>query len=156
MTDTPETPAAAPALPVVWSPPRTRAVAYALAAVIVLGMLLLAVVVAPQFRLFDRLGLVLFGAAIGWLLHMFARCRVIAEESGLTVVNAFRTHRFDWPEVLRVTMSEGEPWPTLDLADGESIGAMGINGAEREFAARALTELRALLTERGEAADPTR
>jgi Bacterial PH domain len=136
-----------------WRPLRTRIIAYTMAGVIVLGMILLAVVVAPQFKVSDRVLLVAFGLFLGWLLHMFARCRVVADERGVIVVNAFRTRRLEWPEVLRVTMTEGEPWPTLDLADGTSIGAMGINGAEKSRAARQLAELRALLTRHAEAPD---
>jgi hypothetical protein len=138
---------------VVWRPVQTRIVAYTMAGVIVLGMIALAVLVAPQFKLFDRVLLVAFGLFLGWLLHMFARCRVAADERGVTVVNAFRTRRLEWPEVLRVTMAQGEPWPTLDLADGTSISAMGINGSEKSRAARQLAELRALLTDRAEAPD---
>ncbi|TDD90738.1 PH domain-containing protein [Actinomadura darangshiensis] len=119
-----------------------------------LGLIVLAVVVAPQFKLFDRVLMVGFGAVVAWILHMLARCRVTADESGLTVVNAFRTRRLEWPELVDVSMGEGEPWPTLDLADGTSIGAMGINGAEKTLAARQLAELRSLLRTRGEAPDP--
>ncbi|MFI0367989.1 PH domain-containing protein [Actinomadura sp. 1N219] len=143
-----------PALPTVWRPRTTRIVAYLTAGVIMLGLIALAVVVAPQFRMFDRVLIVGFGAFMAWILHMLARCRVAADESGLTVVNAFRTRRLEWPEVVDVSMSAGEPWPTLDLADGTSIGAMGINGAEKALAARQLAELEALLHTRGEAAEP--
>lgn len=111
------------------------------------AMVVLAIVVAPQFTIFDRLLLVAFGLFVGWLLHMFARCRVEADERGLTVVNAFRTRRLDWAQVVRVTMGEGDPWPTLDLSDGTSLSAMGINGAEKTRAARHFAELRALLAE---------
>nr|WP_245667871.1 PH domain-containing protein [Actinomadura macra] len=137
-----------------WRPRTTRVVAYATAGIIMLGMIVLAVVVAPQFKLFDRILLILFGLFVAWILHMLARCRILADETGLTVVNAFRTRRLEWPEVLDVTMTVGEPWPTLDLADGTSIGAMGINGAEKSLAARQLEELRALVHERGEAPGP--
>jgi hypothetical protein len=129
-------------------------VAYTLAGTIVLGMTVLAIVVAPTFGVGDRIGLVVFGLLVAGVLHLLARCRVEACERGLTVVNAVRTHRYDWAEVLGVTMAEGEPWPTLDLADGSSVGAMGIQGAERERARRAIAELKALLHERGEAAEP--
>nr|WP_243715979.1 PH domain-containing protein [Actinomadura darangshiensis] len=137
-----------------WRPRTTRTVAYLTAGVIMLGLIVLAVVVAPQFKLFDRVLMVGFGAVVAWILHMLARCRVTADESGLTVVNAFRTRRLEWPELVDVSMGEGEPWPTLDLADGTSIGAMGINGAEKTLAARQLAELRSLLRTRGEAPDP--
>ena len=139
----------------VWRPRTTRVVAYATAGVIVLGMVLLAVVVAPQFKLFDRIMMVVFGAFLGWVLHMFARCRVEADEDGVTVVNAFRTRRLEWAEIVDVTMARGEPWPTLDLADGTSIGAMGINGTEKARAARQLEELQALVRHYGEAPEPS-
>lgn len=137
-----------------WRPRTTRIVAYATAGVIMLGLIVLAVVVAPQFTVADRILMVAFGAVIAWILHMLARCRVVADDSGLTVVNAFRTRRLEWAEVVDVTMSAGEPWPTLDLADGTSIGAMGINGTEKALSAHQLAELKALLHTRGEAPDP--
>lgn len=144
----------APALPTVWRPRTTRIVAYVTAGTIVLGMIVLALVVAPQFKLFDRVLMVVFGIFVAWILHMLARCRVAASEDGLTVVNAFRARRLEWPEVVDVTMTVGEPWPTLDLADGTSIGAMGINGAEKALAARQLAELQALVHAKGEAPNP--
>lgn len=143
-----------PALPTVWRPRTTRIVAYATAGVIVLGMIVLAVAVASTFKLTDRIMMVAFGLFIAWILHMLARCRIAADETGLTVVNAFTTRRLEWPEVLDVTMSVGDPWPTLDLADGTSLGAMGINGTEKTLAARQLAELEALLHAKGEASEP--
>lgn len=138
----------------VWRPRTTRIVAYATAGVVVLGMVVLAVVVAPQFKLFDRVLMVLFALGAAWVLHMLARCRVAADASGLTVVNAFRTRRLEWPEVVDADMTVGEPWPTLDLADGTSLGAMGLNGAERDRCAGQLAELRALLVRHGETTGP--
>ncbi|MBO2461905.1 PH domain-containing protein [Actinomadura sp. LCR2-06] len=137
-----------------WRPRTTRVVAYTTAGVVVLGLAALAVVVAPQFKLFDRVLMVAFGMVVAWVLHMLARCRVTADDEGLTVVNAFNTRRLAWPEVLGVSMTEGDPWPTLDLADGTSIGAMGINGAEKALAARQVTELESLLRTRSETPDP--
>ncbi len=137
-----------------WRPRTTRIVAYTTAGVVVLGLIALAVVVPEQYKTFDRVLMVGFGAAVAWILHMLARCRVTADESGVTVVNAFKTRRLEWPEILDVSMTVGDPWPTLDLSDGTSIGAMGINGAEKALAARQLSELQALLRTRGEAPDP--
>ncbi|NKZ06164.1 PH domain-containing protein [Actinomadura latina] len=137
-----------------WRPRTTRIVAYTTAGVLLLGLVVLAVVVPEQYTLADRALMVAFGAFLAWILHMLARCRVTADESGVTVVNAFKTRRLEWPQILDVTMTVGEPWPTLDLSDGTSIGAMGINGAEKTLAARQLAELQALLKARGEAPDP--
>ena len=129
-------------------------IAYTLASIIMIGMIVLAVVIAPSFGLVDRIGLIVFGALIAAILHLLARSRVVADERGLTVVNPLRTHRYDWAEVLRVTMAQGDPWPTLDLADGTFVGAVGIQGSEGERARRAITELQAMLRERGEAMEP--
>ncbi len=137
-----------------WRPRTTRITAYTAAGVMVLGMIVLAVVVAPQFKTFDRVMMVLFGLFCGWVLHMLARCRVTADAAGLTVVNAFRTRRLAWAQVVAAEMNEGDPWPTLDLADGTSVGAMGINGAERARAARDLAQLQALLRSHAETPDP--
>lgn len=69
------------------------------------------------------------------------------------MVNALRVHRFEWAEVLDVTMVEGDPWPKLDLANGVSLGAMGIQSTERKRSRRAVAQLTALIRERGEAPD---
>lgn len=125
-----------------------------LATAIVITMVTLAVTVAPPFTVADRAGLVLFGLVIAGVLYLLARCRVSADAAGLTLVNPLRTRRLAWAEVLGVSMGEGEPWPTLDLSDGSTVSAMGIQRSDGERARRALAELRALLRERGEAADP--
>lgn len=137
-----------------WRPRTTRIVAYTTAGVIMLGLIVLAVVVPPHYKLFDRVLMIGFGAVVAWVLHMLARCRVTADEAGVTVVNAFTTRRLEWPQILDVTMNVGDPWPTLDLSDGTSIGAMGVNGAEKALAARQLAELQSLLRARGETPDP--
>ncbi|WP_344955431.1 PH domain-containing protein [Actinomadura miaoliensis] len=143
-----------PALPVVWRPRTTRIVAYTMAGVIVLGMVVLAIVVAPSFQIADRILLVLFGLGLAWILHMLARCHAAADTSGLTVVNAFRTRRLAWAEVVDVTMNVGDPWPTLDLADGTTLGVMGINATEKTRAAHDFAQLQALLKTHAEAPDP--
>jgi Bacterial PH domain len=141
-------------LPVTWRPRRSRRMAAVLATVIMITMVTLAIIVAPPFSVADRAGLVLFGVAIAAVLSLLGRCRISADAAGLTLVNPLRTRRLAWAEVLGVAMGEGEPWPTLDLADGSTVSAMGIQRSDGERARRALAELRALLRERGEAPDP--
>ncbi|WP_169944772.1 PH domain-containing protein [Microbispora sp. H11081] len=142
-----------PPLPVTWRPRATTVIAYGLAAVMVIGSIVLAVGLPEQFKMPDRLGMVAFGVAVAAVLHLLGRLRVRADEQGLTVVNALRVHRYEWAEVLDVTMAEGDPWPRLDLADGSSLGAMGIQSTERERSRRAVAQLTALIRERGEAPD---
>ncbi|MGV9375084.1 PH domain-containing protein [Nonomuraea sp. NPDC003707] len=140
-----------PPLPVTWRPSRPRIVAYSSAAVIVLGSVIMAVFIAEPFKLPDRLAIVAFGCAVAFVLHMLGRVRVEADDEGVTIVNAARTHRYSWPEILEVTLLVGDPWPKIDTSDGRTIGAMGIQGSEKARAVRATAELEALIRERGEA-----
>jgi hypothetical protein len=80
--------------------------------------------------------------AVAWGL---ARCRVTATTAGLELVNGFRTHRYEWPQVLAVHMPPGAPFPTLDLADGTSRPAMGIQASDGDRARQAVREVRLLV-----------
>ncbi|SDL70935.1 PH domain-containing protein [Nonomuraea maritima] len=142
-----------PSLPVTWRPRRGRIVAYSSAALIVAGAVVMAIFIASPFQLPDRLAIVAFGCAVAFVLHLLGRVRVEADEEGITLVNAVRTHRYSWPEVIEVTLLVGDPWPRIDLSDGRTIGAMGIQGSEKARARQATAELEALIRERGEARD---
>lgn len=140
-----------PPLPVTWRPRRGRIVAYVLATLIILGAVVMAILIAPPFQLPDRIGIVGFGCAVAYVLHLLGRVRVEADEEGVTLVNALRTHRYTWPEVIAVTFTQGDPWPRIDFSDGRTIGAMGIQGSEKPAARRAIAELAALIRARSEA-----
>lgn len=142
-----------PSLPLTWRPWRARIIAYGMAVIMILGSLILAIILPEQFGWPDRIAMVAFGGAVAAALHLLGRLRVEADDRGLTVVNALRTHRYEWPEVLDVSLAEGDPWPKLDLADGYSVGAMGIQSTEQARSRKAVSELRALIHARGEAPD---
>lgn len=137
-----------------WRPRRARIVPYVLATVVVVGMIALAVVMPAPWSLGDRIGLVAIGLIVAGILHMLARSRVTADPDGVTVVNGLRTHEYEWAEVLGVSMAEGAPWPSLDLADGSTVAVMGIQSSDGERANRALAELATLIRERGETTGP--
>jgi len=80
--------------------------------------------------------------ALGWAL---SRPRVLADASGLTVVNMVKTRRLEWAEVVAVRMASGDPWVLLDVSDGTTLPAMGIQSADGERARQAARELRALV-----------
>ncbi|WP_031041113.1 PH domain-containing protein [Streptomyces sp. NRRL F-5650] len=139
MPDT--TPDHLPALPVTFRPGRTRAVLIVLAVVTfvtvtALGMLLGGL--GPG----ERLSFVLTALVLAGVLLLLARPRVVADESGVTVVNLTARRHLAWPEVLRVNLRQGDPWVFLDLSDGTSLPALGIQpGIARQ---RALADARAL------------
>ncbi|WP_030909918.1 PH domain-containing protein [Streptosporangium amethystogenes] len=140
-----------PPLPVVWRPKNGRIVAYGFACVITLGAILMAVFLPAPFTLADRIGMLLLGLLIAWALHLLGRCRVEADERGITVVNPLRSRRYEWAEVLGVTLTDHEPWAKIDFADGITVGAMGLQGSEKKRTMRQVRELAALIRERGEA-----
>lgn len=142
----------APPLPVTWRPRRTRRVAHAISLLVALVVVTIAFALpstgAVPWTLLDRLGIVLVGAVVCGVLLMLARPRVTAEEGGLTVVNLVRRRRLEWAEVVSVEMAPGDPWVMLDLADGDRLAVMGIQGSGGAHARRAAAELRALVSER--------
>jgi hypothetical protein len=146
-----------PSLPVRFRPFGVR-----LAAVVV-GALFLVTLVGVWIALPDEvqygfsfvqwatfLTMVVVVLAIG---HALARCRVDADEGGLTLVNGYRTHRLEWSQVVAVWLRPGNPWAVLDLADGTVRSALGIQGSDGALAVRQTRQLRALI-EAHAAVDP--
>jgi hypothetical protein len=99
-----------------------------------------------RFSPFQRGTVVFLGALFYSAGYAMARSRVVAERERLVVVNGYRRHEYEWAEVLAVHLPPGAPWAVLDLADGTSQSAMGIQGSDGSRAQRAVRELRALLS----------
>ena len=76
-----------------------------------------------------------------------ARSRLVAREDGLTVVNGYRSRRFAWAEVVQVTLRPGSPWAVLDVADGTTVAAMGIQGSDGSRATAQVRRLRTLIAQ---------
>ncbi|WP_330456657.1 PH domain-containing protein [Streptomyces sp. NBC_00820] len=150
MPDAPSgTPAVpAPALPVTFRPGRTRAIL--LTAGVVIFLVLAGVsMLLEDFGPGDRLTFVLTGALSFWALAQLARVKVVADESGVTVVNIVSRRRLDWAEILRVNLRAGDPWVFLDLSDGTSLPALGIQpGIDRQHAIADARALRTLVEQR--------
>lgn len=124
-------------------------------AVFVFGGLLVAVAavvwftfppeIRDKFTMFQRGTIIVLGLgflALGWGL---ARSRVEARREGLRIVNGYRSRSLDWNEVVRVSMRAGSPWATLDLADGTTASALGIQSSDGDRAIRQVRELRGLV-----------
>jgi hypothetical protein len=78
----------------------------------------------------DRVFLLVVALGSGWFLHRLASVRVVTDPGGLTVRNVVRRRRLDWAEVVGVRMTPDDPWASLDLADGTTLAAMGIQSAD--------------------------
>ncbi len=80
------------------------------------------------------------------VLFLLARPRVTADEAGVTIVNLTNKRRLAWAEILQVNLRDGDPWAFLDLSDGTSLPALGIQpGIARQRAIQDARALRALV-----------
>ncbi|KUL32915.1 PH domain-containing protein [Streptomyces regalis] len=130
-----------PNLPVTFRPGRTRAV------LLTAGIAIFVVITAVALLLEklgpgERLSFILTGALMFGVLAMLARVKVVADESGVTVVNIAGKRRLEWAEIVQVNLRPGDPWVFLNLSDGTSLPALGIQpGIAKQ---RAIADARAL------------
>ncbi|MER5451920.1 PH domain-containing protein [Streptomyces sp. NPDC002766] len=133
-----------PTLPVTFRPGRTRAV------LLTAGVAIFVVITAVALLLEglgpgERLSFIVTGALMAGVLALLARVKVVADETGVTVVNIATRRHLDWPEILHVNLRPGDPWVFLDLSDGTSLPVLGIQpGIARDRAIADARTLRAL------------
>ncbi|MCF3142487.1 PH domain-containing protein [Streptomyces platensis] len=143
-----------PSLPVTFRPTRTRVVLYSVGLAQLAALTAIALAL-PKLSGGERLSFVLTGLLVLAVLLLLGRPKVVARQEGVTVVNLTTRRELAWAQVVRVNLRVGDPWVHLDLADGTSLPAMGIQpGIARE---QALRDARALrdLTEKHGAVDHT-
>ncbi|WP_369221725.1 PH domain-containing protein [Streptomyces sp. R39] len=137
-----------PSLPVTFRPGHTRVILLTAGVAIfvtISGVALLLEQLGPG----EKLSFVVTGALIFWVLAQLARVKVVADESGVTVVNIAGKRRLEWAEILRVNLRPGDPWVFLDLSDGTSLPALGIQpGIAKQRAIADAKALRALVEAR--------
>lgn len=76
---------------------------------------------------------------------MLSRPKVVADETGVTVVNITSRRHLEWAEILQVNLRPGDPWVFLNLSDGTSLPALGIQpGIAKQRAIEDARALRAL------------
>lgn len=137
MSDTPTT----PSLPVTFRPGHTRAILLTAGVVIFLTISGIAMLL-EQLGPGERASFVVTGALLFWVLAQLARVKVVADESGVTVVNIASKRRLEWAEIVQVNLRPGDPWVFLNLSDGTSLPALGIQpGLARQ---RAIADAQAL------------
>lgn len=96
-----------------------------------------------RFTTFQRITLVAVGLLAFAVWFALVRSRVVAEPQRLVVVNGYRRREYAWAQVVAVHLPPGAPWVTIDLADGSTVAAMGIQGSDGDRARRSVRELRA-------------
>ncbi|MHC6629283.1 PH domain-containing protein [Streptomyces globosus] len=138
-----------PALPVTFRPTRTRVV------LLSVGLAMFVTISAIGLMLDnlgpgERISFIFTAALFGSVLVLLSRPKVVADESGVTVVNLTTKRRLEWAEILRVNLRPGDAWVFLDLSDGTSLPALGIQpGIAKQQAIADARALRALAETRG-------
>ncbi|MEU0785470.1 PH domain-containing protein [Streptomyces sp. NPDC006173] len=137
-----------PRLPVTFRPSRTRAVLLGAGAAILVVITTVAMLL-EQLSPGERLSFILTAALLFGVLLLLSRPKVVADETGVTVVNIAGRRRLDWAEILRVNLRPGDPWVFLDLSDGTSLPVLGIQpGIAKRRAIEDARTLRALVEAR--------
>lgn len=136
-------------LPRTWRPLGVRLAGVFFSAALVLVTAMAWIGFEPEVR--DRFTFMQKATVIAmWLLivlvaYGLGRCKVVARDDGLTVVNFFRRRQFSWAQVIAVRMPRGAPWATLDVSDGSTVPVLAIQSADGPRASRAVRELRSVI-----------
>ncbi|WP_406379994.1 PH domain-containing protein [Streptomyces sp. NBC_01618] len=138
-----------PTLPVTFRPTRTRVVLLTVGAAMFVVITVIALTL-EQLSAGERSSFVFTALLFFGVLALLSRPKIVANEDGVTVVNLTRTRQLSWAEILRVNLRVGDPWVYLDLSDGTSMPALGIQpGIAKQQAIRDAHALRALAENHG-------
>jgi hypothetical protein len=135
-------------LPVTFRPGSTRVVLLT-AAVAIFVVITAVAMLLKQLSPGERVSFVFTALLLDAVLLLLARPKVVADEDGVTVVNLTNKRRLEWAEILQVTLRPGDPWVFLNLSDGTSLPALGIQpGLAKQRAIADARALRALVEAR--------
>ncbi|MFJ9339267.1 PH domain-containing protein [Streptomyces sp. NPDC101733] len=149
----PAAPSVPPTLPVTFRPTRTRAVLLGVGLAMFVTITAIAVIL-ETLSPGERVSFVFTAVLLSSVLVLLSRPKVVADEDGVTVVNLTTTRRLEWAQILRVNLRPGDAWVFLDLNDGTSLPALGIQpGVARAQAISDARTLRALAETRGTGAN---
>ncbi|MFJ1869023.1 PH domain-containing protein [Streptomyces sp. NPDC088097] len=149
----PAAPSVPPTLPVTFRPTRTRAVLLGVGLAMFVTITAIAVIL-ETLSPGERVSFVFTAVLLSSVLVLLSRPKVVADEDGVTVVNLTTTRRLEWAQILRVNLRPGDAWVFLDLNDGTSLPALGIQpGVARAQAISDARALRALAETRGTGAN---
>lgn len=141
--------ATAPELPHTWRPFGVRVALWVFGGMLIVLVAFVWVALGAelrgQFTTFQRITLVFLGLLLFGSYHSLVRSRVTATTAGLTVVNGYRARRYEWSQIIAVSLRRGAPWGTLDLSDGTTVSLIGVQGSDGARAQRAIREIRATI-----------
>ncbi|WP_249416654.1 PH domain-containing protein [Streptomyces sp. TS71-3] len=132
-------------MPVTFRPAVTRAVLL-IGGVALFVVLTAVALMLPDLRTAERVSFIVTAALLLAGPVVLSRPKIVADGSGVTVVNILSGRRLDWAEIVQVNLRHGDPWVFLNLSDGTSLPALGIQpGLARRRAIEDARVLRALV-----------
>lgn len=141
-----------PPLPWTYTPRRTRMAAYTVAVGVLVVLTVTGLVMqrfGPQiWGVGDTVGLIGTAVVIAAGALAVARPRLDCDERGCVVVNLVTTRALEWEEIVHVSFRPGDPWITLDLADGRTWPVMALQSSGKQHFRVGLAQFLALLGER--------
>ena len=137
------------ALPHTWRPLGVRIMLWAVGTLLIVLLVFVWIGlgddIRSQFTIFERVTLVIIGVLLFITYYGLLRCKVVATTDGLRVVNGYRSRRFEWSQVIGLSLPRGAPWATLDLSSGTTVSVMAVQGSDGARARQAARELRVLI-----------
>lgn len=124
---------------------RIAAVVIMVVSVVTAVLILVSPAGAVDFGLDDALSVVAIGLVAAAAVLWFARPRLVADASSVTVRNLGSTRRVPWQVVMGVRFDSRTSWAVLDLADDDTLAVMAIQKPDGVAAETAVAELRAML-----------
>lgn len=106
---------------------RRVALGVALAAMVVFGGVAF---VANAWRPGDRMIVFGIGLLIALLMWRYASIRAVCTRDGLRVRNLIVTREVRYADVEAVRFHDGDPWPYLQLAEGDDLAVMAIQRSD--------------------------
>ncbi len=95
----------------------------------------------------DQAAMVGLGVLFAVGVLMLTRPRVEADADGVKIRNVVGGYELPWAVVRAVRFDNGSPWASLELLDDETVAVMAIQANDKDYAVRAVRELRRLLAE---------
>ena len=128
-------------LPHTWRPRLGRVVPYTMATLLLVLLTTVALLLPDSAGAIDRVGIIGFAVVAFALIHRLADVRVVGRADGLVVQNWALRREVAWAEVVGVRLAPGDAWLVLDLDDGSTLAAMGVQGADGERGRRYAREV---------------
>lgn len=131
-------------------PRRTRQACVAMAIALVagfavIGALLKQSTAGTTFQTSDQFAMVGLGVIIAVGVLSLARPKVYADAERIIIRNIVVSHDLRWQVVDAVRFPDGASWAYLELHDDETVAILAIQAVDKERAATAVRDLRALL-----------